>query len=176
VSAGDDADAIHSCDGVGQASEAIGSDGSKGTSVRAKTLRQQQYQLYLQSESWQDLVRQVRERSSGRCEFQIEDLRYIDRSGYQRCDRLSKDVHHLTYIRAGEELLSDLIDVCRVHHILSHISFDCSQCGDSPAVDMDDAAAEIEQLIQDYGSDDMANFYGHSFLCSGCEDGAGWRD
>jgi hypothetical protein len=62
-----------------------------------------EYQKYLASREWALLKEQVRKRSGGKCE---------------RC--LVGDyhsTHHLTYERAGKELLTDIIAVCEPCHL-----------------------------------------------------------
>jgi hypothetical protein len=96
----------------------------------------------------------------------------MDRHGFYstRCDQASKDVHHLTYARLGQERLEDLIDVCRVHHIFLHMDLHCDVCGDYPAVDEESCVNEISRLIADYGDDDIADFWGTTHTCWGCRE------
>lgn len=60
------------------------------------------FKRYLASREWALKKRAARSRSGGTCE---------------RCGQApSAHVHHLTYERIGEELLEDLLDVCRGCH------------------------------------------------------------
>lgn len=60
------------------------------------------YQTYLASREWSLLRERVRERSGGKCEH---------------CFMAPQQaVHHLTYARIGDELLSDLMAVCNPCH------------------------------------------------------------
>lgn len=69
-------------------------------------LRRWRYRRYLRSEHWRSLRRQVIRRSGGRCE---------------RCGRSGRlEVHHVTYVRRGRELPSDLQVLCRDCHDEAH--------------------------------------------------------
>lgn len=66
------------------------------------------YAMYLQSEEWQRKKRIVTEFWGGRCCL---------------CNSTeSLQVHHRTYQRLGQELMSDLILLCDRCHELHHIS------------------------------------------------------
>jgi hypothetical protein len=71
-----------------------------------------QYMKYLESENWRLLKEQIHERSGGICEI---------------CQNaLGEDVHHLTYERIFNELLIDLVHVCRNCHKSQHDITDTS--------------------------------------------------
>ena len=63
------------------------------------------YDEYMQSAAWQRKRQQVITRSGNRCE-RCGKSRYI----------AALDVHHKTYVRLGNELLSDLEALCRDCH------------------------------------------------------------
>lgn len=64
------------------------------------------YNRYLRSPKWRKLRRRVLERCHYRCE---------------RCRKAkATEVHHKTYARMGDELLSDLMGVCRKCHRAIH--------------------------------------------------------
>lgn len=66
-------------------------------------------QVYLQSDEWRALRSLAIETASRRCaDCGIRD------------ETKSLDVHHLTYERLGDELLKDLIVVCRGCHSARH--------------------------------------------------------
>lgn len=69
------------------------------------------YYRYIASREWALKKRSLRERSGGVCE---------------RCHNApAQQSHHLTYERTGDELLEDLLDVCRpCHEWLSGGDFD----------------------------------------------------
>jgi 5-methylcytosine-specific restriction endonuclease McrA len=64
------------------------------------------YERYLESEEWQAKRRQVFARCKGVCEGCLR--------------RAARQVHHLTYDRVGNELLEDLLGVCRGCHETFH--------------------------------------------------------
>jgi hypothetical protein len=68
--------------------------------------------VYLKSYSWRRKRNQVLDRADDLCEK-------IDDKG-NRCGNVATEVHHLTYERVGNELLSDLIALCRECHSKSH--------------------------------------------------------
>jgi hypothetical protein len=72
-------------------------------------MEKSEYHRYLASRAWMLLRRQVRARSHGMCE---------------RCrERPHQETHHLTYERVGDELLEDLLGVCRpCHRYLSAVT------------------------------------------------------
>jgi hypothetical protein len=75
------------------------------------------YENHLRSDKWRELCRRVRERDRGMC---------------QECLQQPGDhVHHKTYERMGDELLSDLVLLCRDCHEEIH-----------PHMNTDRAAAE----------------------------------
>lgn len=59
------------------------------------------YENHLRSDKWRELCRRVKERDRGIC---------------QECGGAGVHVHHLTYERMGDELLSDLVLLCRDCH------------------------------------------------------------
>lgn len=64
------------------------------------------YESHLRSEKWRDICRRVAERDKGLC---------------QGCrQRSGVHVHHLTYDRMGDEMLFDLVLVCRECHEKIH--------------------------------------------------------
>lgn len=64
------------------------------------------YEMHLRSEKWRDICRRVKERDDGLC---------------QGCRlRPGAHVHHLTYERMGDEMLFDLVLVCRGCHERIH--------------------------------------------------------
>ncbi len=68
--------------------------------------RYYKYLLHLQSEYWKDIRLKVLERDSHTC---------------QECkERSATEVHHLSYERLGNELLGDLLAVCRSCHLKIH--------------------------------------------------------
>jgi 5-methylcytosine-specific restriction endonuclease McrA len=66
----------------------------------------EKYIRHMKSELWQSLRRRVLARAKGRCEG----------CGQQP----ATDVHHLTYARLGNEMLFDLVAVCRACHETIH--------------------------------------------------------
>lgn len=66
----------------------------------------QRYEQHLLSEKWQQLRRKVFLRSGGVCEGCAE--------------RRATEVHHLTYVRLGNEMLFDLAAVCSQCHEIIH--------------------------------------------------------
>ena len=71
------------------------------------TTQRVDYHHYMASREWALKKRAVRERSGGECE---------------RCQRPSKQVHHLSYQNLGHEPLTDLLDVCKwCHEYLSAV-------------------------------------------------------
>ena len=64
------------------------------------------YLLHLQSDYWKNIRLQVLERDNNTC---------------QECkEKPATEVHHLTYERLGNELLEDLLAVCRICHLNIH--------------------------------------------------------
>jgi len=63
------------------------------------------YENHLRSDKWRELRRLVWQRAKGLCE---------------RCSEPGAHVHHLTYERMGDELLSDLQLLCRRCHEEEH--------------------------------------------------------
>ena len=70
------------------------------------------YDLYLRSPEWAERRRLVLERASGRCE------------GCRK--RGATQVHHLTYTHVGNELLFELVAICRSCHERIHPGADWS--------------------------------------------------
>lgn len=66
------------------------------------------YKKHIQSEIWKAKRREVRQRSSGRCEGYF---------GTKRCTNQAVDVHHETYETLGNENLAHLKHLCRSCHI-----------------------------------------------------------
>jgi hypothetical protein len=67
---------------------------------------QQEYEAYLASPKWRAMRQAVLSRSQGVCEL---------------CEKeAATDIHHVTYIRLGNELLTDLRAVCRTCHEYLH--------------------------------------------------------
>jgi hypothetical protein len=67
---------------------------------------QTECQAYLRSDAWQEKRKLVLARAYGRCEL---------------CPAAeAAEVHHRTYIRLGDEPLTDLVAVCRVCHRALH--------------------------------------------------------
>ena len=65
-----------------------------------------EYQAYLRSDTWRNRRKEVFARSAERCELcQVAD---------------AVQVHHLTYIRLGNELSTDLLAVCATCHESLH--------------------------------------------------------
>lgn len=65
-----------------------------------------EYQRYLRSDAWLSRRKAVLERASYLCEL---------------CTQIvASEVHHLTYFRLGNELLSDLLAVCEDCHAFLH--------------------------------------------------------
>lgn len=69
---------------------------------RYQTKRQSEYQRYLQSQRWHTLTRAVRMRAKGKCEICL------------RAD--GEECAHLTYDRIFNELMTDLLWVCKKCH------------------------------------------------------------
>lgn len=65
------------------------------------------YHEYMASPEWRAKRAQVLKRSNGRCET-------------PRCSRRADQVHHLTYVRLGDELLDDLRAICMPCHRIEH--------------------------------------------------------
>ncbi len=77
-----------------------------GEHIRQNAERQSAYNDYLKSEKWQNLRRKALARADSRCEG---------------CgDKPATDVHHLTYERFGNEMLFDLVAVCKDCHKKIH--------------------------------------------------------
>jgi hypothetical protein len=62
---------------------------------------------YYRSGSWTRRKRRVWRRANGLCES-------------RGCDRLGRDVHHLTYVRLYNERPGDLVLLCGWHHAVAH--------------------------------------------------------
>ena len=74
--------------------------------IERQAERQSTYNQYLKSEQWQSLRKKVIGRAHGICEG---------------CgNKTATDVHHLTYHRLGNEMLFDLVAVCKDCHIAIH--------------------------------------------------------
>lgn len=71
-----------------------------------KSLHKEMYQLYLQSDAWQDKRRRVLERDRHKCRV---------------CGEKADNVHHLTYDRVYDESLFDLVALCRNCHEEYHV-------------------------------------------------------
>lgn len=103
------------------------------------------YRDYLQTQQWY-ATRDRRLRAAGfRCEFELNS---------KRCDGThSLNVHHRNYQRLGAELDSDLEVLCRLHHLVRHMTdAECEGCG-APLVDDDSEALDlIAQHQREYGS------------------------
>ena len=65
-----------------------------------------EYEKYLQSESWQNKVREVKRRAGYACLLCMSPHRL--------------EVHHRTYDRMGNELLEDLVVLCATCHQRHH--------------------------------------------------------
>jgi hypothetical protein len=91
-------------------------------------MKASEYQTYLASREWALKRERVRERALGKCE---------------RCHVAEMNaVHHLTYARVGDELLSDLIAICDpchefvsgkndtdpIHTLKASVTFDTHDC------------------------------------------------
>jgi hypothetical protein len=78
--------------------------------MKRLTARQEMYRQYLQSEGWK--------------KKRLEAISYYGQK-CNRCGEFGNDVHHKTYKRIGDELLSDLEVLCRechqVHHAVERI-------------------------------------------------------
>lgn len=67
-----------------------------------------EYESYLRSDVWRERRSAVLTRASNLCEL---------------CEKArAANVHHLTYVRLGNELLSDLLAVCESCHAILHAS------------------------------------------------------
>ncbi len=65
-----------------------------------------EYECYLRSNVWHEKRKAVLGRATYQCEL---------------CEKASAtEVHHLTYVRLGKELLTDLLAVCETCHQLIH--------------------------------------------------------
>jgi 5-methylcytosine-specific restriction endonuclease McrA len=74
--------------------------------VMAQAIGFKTYEAYLQSPHWKRLRRRVLERDQCRC---------------RRCNSKTRlQIHHLTYIRIGKELLEDLLTLCNDCHKRAH--------------------------------------------------------
>ncbi len=75
--------------------------------ARSAELKRMPYKDYLKSDEWRRLRLMVLRRAGGRCE---------------RCGKNNGEwnVHHLTYDRRGNELLSDLVLLCKRCHDVAH--------------------------------------------------------
>lgn len=63
---------------------------------------------FYQSEVWLMICTQIQELSGGQCERVVDGI---------RCSQSHQETHHLTYFRfGGDELLTDLLGVCRECH------------------------------------------------------------
>ena len=69
---------------------------------------QERYHRYLKSNSWQEKRQAVLEAAGYRC---------------SRCDSRATEVHHETYERVYNELLSDLTALCSECHRIEHSKF-----------------------------------------------------
>ena len=75
---------------------------------------QEKYNLYLNSREWSIKKEAVRTRCNMICE---------------RCKKNTiNSIHHLTYIRKYDELLEDLIGLCRGCHLFIHAKSDIDPC------------------------------------------------
>lgn len=65
------------------------------------------YRRYIKSDAWKLKRRAVLQRDRGRC---------------RHCGNAGKglEVHHLTYVRFGHELLTDLLTLCHRCHAVVH--------------------------------------------------------
>lgn len=85
-----------------------------------RSLQWPQYQAYIDSPEWQEKRRAVLERDEHRC----------TRCGRRNGDRDQRiegrkavlHVHHLTYVRLGNESLGDLLVLCEHCHMQEHAS------------------------------------------------------
>jgi hypothetical protein len=68
--------------------------------------------VYLKSDAWRRKTLRVLDRANFLCES-------VDDKG-NRCGNEATEVHHLTYERVSNELLSDLIALCRDCHSKMH--------------------------------------------------------
>ncbi len=70
------------------------------------------YEQHLRSDKWREICRLVKRRDRGICQECLESV--------------GEHVHHLTYERMGDELLSDLVLLCRGCHeeIHPHMTVD----------------------------------------------------
>lgn len=71
----------------------------------AYKVRRQIYDDYLQSEAWQDKRAQCIAHHGDKC---------------IKCGDFPVDIHHLTYERLGDELMEDIIPLCRECHAGAH--------------------------------------------------------
>jgi len=63
------------------------------------------YLKFLASEKWAKIRKAVLERDNYKC----------------KCGALATEVHHLTYVRLQNELLEDLVSICRICHLKEHL-------------------------------------------------------
>jgi hypothetical protein len=70
----------------------------------------------------QEMFKLVRERSEGICEC-------------KGCGNKAAAVHHLTYVRQGRELISDLQHVCNLCHTVANIHWADAECIDKVGLD-----------------------------------------
>jgi hypothetical protein len=94
----------------------------------------EKYQAYLCSQEWWSKRNAVIDRSGGRCE---------------KCNCRDADhVHHLTYIRKYNELLSDLIAICkRCHDQIHHSKCDTSASIRKPAPEKPSLLSPLEREL-----------------------------
>ncbi len=86
------------------------------------------YARYIRSELWRKRRRRALRRAGSRCQYEIGH----DTPGavLVRCpEKRHLSVHHLTYVRLGNELDSDLEALCYVHHQTEHLMYRlCAAC------------------------------------------------
>lgn len=80
-------------------------DGTSSISARLRPLGFERYADYLASDHWQDLRRRYRE---------------SDLPQSCKCGAPANALHHKTYVRLGEELLTDLEALCHGCHRVAH--------------------------------------------------------
>lgn len=77
-------------------------------------MTRQEYRDYIRSKTWKDKRKEVLKRDGHKC---------------CHCGSLYGDlqIHHVTYIRLGAELLEDLLTLCDACHVKEHKRLDAEK-------------------------------------------------
>jgi hypothetical protein len=94
--------------------------------------RRADYSRYLQSPHWAERRLRRLDLAKHRCEFRpMLDWHNADPIYGERCaETRNLEVHHRSYENLGREQDHDLEVLCRLHHLVRHLSgLECFVCG-----------------------------------------------